>query len=75
MALRVKVTLRYSLRVGLAMSLASACASVDIQVADRWKSSQMLAHYAKVELQNAVQLQGPRTEKCNSLLEMSSNAR
>ncbi len=41
----------HSLRVGSAMSLASAGASVvDMQVAGRWKSSQMPAHYAKAEL-------------------------
>lgn len=41
----------HSLRVGSAMSLAQAGASVvDMQVAGRWKSSQMPAHYAKAEL-------------------------
>lgn len=41
----------HSLRVGSAMSLASAGATVvDMQVAGRWKSSQMPAHYAKAEL-------------------------
>ena len=41
----------HSLRVGSAVSLAQAGASVvDMQVAGRWKSSQMLAHYAKAEL-------------------------
>ena len=41
----------HSLRVGSAVSLASAGASVvDMQVAGRWKSSQMPAHYAKAEL-------------------------
>lgn len=41
----------HSLRVGSAMSLAAAGATVvDMQVAGRWKSSQMPAHYAKAEL-------------------------
>ena len=41
----------HSLRVGSAVSLAAAGASVvDMQVAGRWKSSQMPAHYAKAEL-------------------------
>ena len=41
----------HSLRVGSAVSLAQAGATVvDMQVAGRWKSSQMPAHYAKVEL-------------------------
>ena len=41
----------HSLRVGSAVSLAQACASVvDTQVAERWKSSQMPAYYAKAEL-------------------------
>ena len=41
----------HSLRVGSAMSLAASGASVvDMQVAGRWKSSQMPAHYAKAEL-------------------------
>lgn len=41
----------HSLRVGSAMSLASAGATVvDMQVAGRWKSSEMPAHYAKAEL-------------------------
>ena len=41
----------HSLRVGSAVSLAKAGASVvDMQVAGRWKSSQMPAHYAKAEL-------------------------
>ena len=41
----------HSLRVGSAVSLAQAGATVvDMQVAGRWKSSQMLAHYAKAEL-------------------------
>ena len=41
----------HSLRVGSAVSLAQAGASVvDMQVAGRWKSSQMPAHYAKAEL-------------------------
>ena len=41
----------HSLRVGSAVSLARAGASVvDMQVAGRWKSSQMPAHYAKAEL-------------------------
>ena len=41
----------YSLRVGSAVSLAQAGATVvDMQVAGRWKSSQMPAHYAKAEL-------------------------
>ena len=40
-----------SLRVGSAVSLAQAGATVvDMQVAGRWKSSQMPAHYAKAEL-------------------------
>ena len=41
----------HSLRVGTAVSLAQAGATVvDMQVAGRWKSSQMPAHYAKAEL-------------------------
>ena len=41
----------HSLRVGSAVSLAQAGASVvDMQVAGRWKSPQMPAHYAKAEL-------------------------
>ena len=41
----------HSLRVGFAVSLAQAGATVvDMQVAGRWKSSQMPAHYAKAEL-------------------------
>ena len=41
----------HSLRVGSAVSLARAGASfVDMQVAGRWKSSQMPAYYAKAEL-------------------------
>ena len=41
----------HSLRVGSAISLAKAGASVvDIQVAGRWKSSQMPAHYASTML-------------------------
>lgn len=41
----------HSLRVGSAVSLAQAGASVvDMQVAGRWKSSQMPVHYAKAEL-------------------------
>ena len=41
----------HSLRVGSAVSLAQAGASVvDMQVAGRWKSSQMPAYYAKAEL-------------------------
>ena len=41
----------HSLRVGSAVSLAQASATVvDMQVAGRWKSSQMPAHYAKAEL-------------------------
>ena len=41
----------HSLRVGSAVSLAQAGATVvDMQVACRWKSSQMPAHYAKAEL-------------------------
>ena len=41
----------HSLRVGSAVSLPQAGASVvDMQVAGRWKSSQMPAHYAKAEL-------------------------
>ena len=46
-----------SLRIGSAVSLAQAGASVvDMQVAGRWKSPEMPAHYAKKELtdQNAV---------------------
>ena len=43
--------LGHSLRVGSAVSLAQAGASVvDMQVAGRWKSSQMPAHYAKAQL-------------------------
>ena len=47
----------HSLRVGSAVSLAQAGASVvDMQVAGRWKSPQMPAHYAGAELaeQNAI---------------------
>lgn len=47
----------HSLRVGSAVSLAQAGASVvDMQVAGRWKSPQMPAHYARAELadQNAI---------------------
>ena len=41
----------HSLRVGSAVSLAQAGATVvDMQVAGRWKSSQMPAHYANAEL-------------------------
>ena len=41
----------HSLRVGSAVSLAQAGATVvDMQVVGRWKSSQMPAHYAKAEL-------------------------
>lgn len=41
----------HSLRVGSAVSLAKAGATVvDMQVAGRWKSSQMPAHYARGEL-------------------------
>lgn len=41
----------YSLRVGSAASLEQAGASVvDMQVAGRWRSADMPAHYAKAEL-------------------------
>ena len=41
----------HSLRVGSAVSLAKAGASViDLQVAGRWKNSQMPAHYARAEM-------------------------
>ena len=41
----------HSLRVGSAVSLAQAGATVvNMPVAGRWKSSQMPAHYAKAEL-------------------------
>ena len=41
----------HSLRIGSAISLAQAGASVvNMQVAGRWKSPQMPAHYARVEL-------------------------
>ena len=41
----------HSVRVGSAVSLAQAGATVvDMQVAGRWKSSEMPAHYAKAEL-------------------------
>lgn len=41
----------HSLRVGSAVSLAQAGASVvDMQVAGRWKSSQMPSHYARAEI-------------------------
>ena len=41
----------HSLRVGSAVSLAQAGASVvDMQTAGRWKSSTMPAHYAKAQL-------------------------
>ena len=40
----------HSLRVGSAVSLAQAGATVvDMQVAGRWKSSQVPGHYAKAE--------------------------
>ncbi len=43
----------HSLRVGSAISLAQAGASVvEMQVAGRWKSPQMPAHYARAELAN-----------------------
>ncbi|MDE0682842.1 MAG: hypothetical protein OXI63_08010 [Candidatus Poribacteria bacterium] len=42
---------RHPFRVGFAVSLAQAGATVgDMQVAGRWKSSEMPAHYAKAEL-------------------------
>ena len=47
----------HSLRIGSAVSLAQAGASVvDMQVAGRWKSPQMPAHYARAEFaeQNAI---------------------
>ena len=45
----------HSLRVGSAVSLAQAGASVvDMQNAGRWKSPQMPAHYAKAELAERV---------------------
>ena len=41
----------HSLRVGSVVALAQAGASVvEMQIAGRWKSSQMPAHYAKSEL-------------------------
>ena len=41
----------HSLRIGSAVSLAQAGASVvDMQIAGRWKSPEMPAHYAKTEL-------------------------
>ena len=41
----------HSLRVGSAVSLAKAGASVvDLQVSGRWKNSQMPAHYARAEM-------------------------
>ena len=41
----------HSLRIGSAVSLAQAGASVvDMQIAGRWKSPQMPAHYARSEL-------------------------
>ncbi len=41
----------HSLRVGSAVSLVKAGASiVDLQVAGRWKNSQMPAHYARAEM-------------------------
>ncbi len=41
----------HSLRVGSAVSLAKAGVSVvDLQVAGRWKNSQMPAHYTRVEI-------------------------
>ena len=41
----------HSLRVGSAVSLAKAGATVvDLQVAGRWKNSQMPAHYARAEM-------------------------
>ena len=41
----------HSLRIGSAVSLAQAGASVvNMQVAGRWKSPQMPAHYARAEL-------------------------
>ncbi|MYA99519.1 hypothetical protein F4X90_07565 [Candidatus Poribacteria bacterium] len=42
---------RHPLRVGSAVSLAQAGATIgDMQVAGRWKSSEVPAHYAKVKL-------------------------
>ena len=41
----------HSFRIGSAVSLVQASATiVDMQVAGRWKSSHMPAHYAKAEL-------------------------
>ena len=51
----------HSLRVGSAVSLAQAGATVvDMQVAVRWKSAQMPAHYAKASWLNGVRLHGLR---------------
>ena len=44
---------------------------VDMQVAGRWKSSQMPAHYAKAELAEQGRLRGLRMERHYSILHFS----
>ena len=52
----------HSLRVGSVVSLAQAGASVvDMQVAGRWKFSQLMVHYAKAELAERGQSQDSKT--------------
>lgn len=61
--------LGHSLRVGSAVALAQAGASVvEMQIAGRWKSSQMPAHYAKSELAERGQLLSIRRNKTSNLL-------
>ena len=56
----------HSLRVGSAVSLAQAGATVvDMQVTGRWKSSQMPAHYTKAELAERGALHDSKTESGN----------
>ena len=58
----------HSLRVGSAVSLAQAGATVvDMQVAGRWKSSQMPAHYAKAEFAERSAIQDSRTARPGSI--------
>lgn len=57
----------HSLRVGSAVSLAQAGVSVvDMQTDDGWKSSDMLAHYAKAELAERGRLPSSSMEKGSS---------
>ncbi|MXV77750.1 hypothetical protein F4001_05285 [Candidatus Poribacteria bacterium] len=59
---------------GSAVSLAQAGASVvDMQVAGRWKSSQMPAHYAKAELAERGQLRDIKMGKMDNLIIQSVN--